>query len=666
MSIITRISIPELMDGRYFYIPSYQRGYRWTKTQVAALLNDLFMYACSPHDHTQVKDGDYYCLQPIVARKIVNRYELSNLVDVKSIPENKEMWEIIDGQQRLTTIFILYLFLMKEKNMTVENLLRRKKKELYHLVYATRKDSSDYLEHIYSNQSNHIENIDFFHMQMAYDTINQWVYSEKDFAENGASALLNRYNLNDEPELAIDILWSLLNAQKGHISNYGTVQFLWYELDGGKDVIQEFRDTNMNQIHLTDAELIKALFLKTLNNVPTQNLLERANQWEYVENVLQDNTFWFFLNKRGYDLPNRIDFLFRIRYQVEQLKKAEEEKKNLQEPTLPTETKNGEPILSDEEINRIYGSCEKQLGEKDFLFHYFNLKFEGLEENELSIRINEEWQEILTIFRTLEDWYDDVICYNLIGMLSQFDNSKLPAYYYKFISMNENDSREEFKKCLKEEIANRFKNVKFVDGQLSLSYGDSLVFNLLLLLNINHLNKQATGVSSANRLGFIYKFPFDVLQNDWDIEHIDSFTTNPLRDDKDKEEWVNIAKEDLGIEDEKLSVCIENKNWGGAINRLKELAKEPEISEDAKNNISNLTLLDAETNRSYGNSLFVTKRKRIIERMKAGQYVPISTTYVFMKLFDEAGTSRSVWGEEDMRKYHDYICKELKDYLPQL
>jgi hypothetical protein len=157
-----------------------------------------------------------------------------------------------------------------------------------------------------------------------------------------------------------------------------------------------------------------------------------------------------------------------------------------------------------------------------------------------------------------------------------------------------------------------------------------------------------------------------VLQNDWVIEHIDSFGTNPLRDNKDREEWVNIAKEDLGIEDEKLSACIENNNWGEAINRLKELAKEPEISEDAKNNISNLTLLDAETNRSYGNSLFVTKRKRIIERMKAGQYVPISTTYVFMKLFDEAGTSRSVWGEEDMRKYHDYICKELKDFLPQL
>ena len=37
--------------------------------------------------------------------------------------------------------------------------------------------------------------------------------------------------------------------------------------------------------------------------------------------------------------------------------------------------------------------------------------------------------------------------------------------------------------------------------------------------------------------------------------------------------------------------------------------------------------------------------------------------HVFMKLFDENGTNRSRWGEEDMNKYQAYICDELKDYL---
>lgn len=59
----------------------------------------------------------------------------------------------------------------------------------------------------------------------------------------------------------------------------------------------------------------------------------------------------------------------------------------------------------------------------------------------------------------------------------------------------------------------------------------------------------------------------------------------------------------------------------------------------------------------------MVKRRKIIERMKAGIYVPVTTTYVFMKLFDENGTNRSRWEEEDMNKYQAYICDELKDYL---
>lgn len=653
MNNIERVSIPELMDGRYFYIPSYQRGYRWTDKQVTDLLKDLFSYANNgKHDPNNVKDGDYYCLQPIVAREINDIEERKLLAETYNIPADKKIWEIIDGQQRLTTIYILYLYLMKENTFTVDKLKRVRNKELYHLIYATRKDSSTYLHNIDSNPSNSNDNIDFYHMQMAYDTINKWIYSEEEFDGINGNILCNRYKLFPGADTIYDILWKLLNSEKGFVSHYGTVQFLWYELDGGKDAIQEFRETNMNQIHLTNAELIKALFLKTLNNVHVQELLERANQWESVENTLQDNTFWSFLNKRGYDLPNRIDMLFKLRFQIESLRRYEIEK----------EEKEGErTILSEEEIKRQLATCQKLLSEKDYLFNYFNNKFEGLEGDDLSKMIKDEWQEILTIFHTLEDWYDDVICYNLIGMLSQFDSSELAVYYYKFISMNENDSRESFKGYLRNEIKKQFNKIKYVDHQLALSYGDKLVFNLLLLLNVNHLNKQAEGSKNKDKHGFIYKFPFDVLQHDWDIEHIDSFTTNVT----DKENWVKVAKADLGIEDEKLEELIEQHEWNEAIKILKALAKEPEISDDAKNNISNLTLLDAETNRSYGNSLFVTKRKIIIERMKSGQYVPVTTSYVFMKLFDESGVSRSIWGEQDMKKYHDYICSELADYLPE-
>ncbi len=59
-----------------FYIPSYQRGYRWSETEVVRLLDDIYQ-----------NGKKNYCLQPVVVRKKEDRYEL------------------IDGQQRLTTLY---------------------------------------------------------------------------------------------------------------------------------------------------------------------------------------------------------------------------------------------------------------------------------------------------------------------------------------------------------------------------------------------------------------------------------------------------------------------------------------------------------------------------------------------------------------------------------
>ena len=72
-----------------FHIPAYQRGYRWERTQVKTLLNDL--YQCM-EANGQEKD---YCLQPVVVQK-------------KGVQKKgKLQYDLIDGQQRLTTIYIL-------------------------------------------------------------------------------------------------------------------------------------------------------------------------------------------------------------------------------------------------------------------------------------------------------------------------------------------------------------------------------------------------------------------------------------------------------------------------------------------------------------------------------------------------------------------------------
>ena len=89
------------------------------------------------------------------------------------------------------------------------------------------------------------------------------------------------------------------------------------------------------------------------------------------------------------------------------------------------------------------------------------------------------------------------------------------------------------------------------------------------------------------------------------------------------------------------------------------------MDEEIKNSIGNLTLLDAETNRSYGNSLFCTKRRIIIDRIKQGVFIPAATQYIFSKFYDDKGTNRSIWANEDMESYHKYIICMLNEYLPE-
>ena len=58
-----------------FYVPSYQRGYRWGEDEVNRLLDDVFQ-----------NGQKNYCLQPVVVRK------------------KDDTFELVDGQQRFTTL----------------------------------------------------------------------------------------------------------------------------------------------------------------------------------------------------------------------------------------------------------------------------------------------------------------------------------------------------------------------------------------------------------------------------------------------------------------------------------------------------------------------------------------------------------------------------------
>ena len=60
---IKRLLVDDGGDPARYWIPAYQRGYRWTRLQVTELLDDIW-------DFIQDGAGDFYCLQPIVVRRM--------------------------------------------------------------------------------------------------------------------------------------------------------------------------------------------------------------------------------------------------------------------------------------------------------------------------------------------------------------------------------------------------------------------------------------------------------------------------------------------------------------------------------------------------------------------------------------------------------------------
>ena len=86
-------TIEELL-GYKFVVPAYQRGYRWGDAEVRALLEDVWDYAKEPK-------AKFYCLQPVVVCEVSGGDSASE----------KKTYNLIDGQQRLTTIFLILKYL---------------------------------------------------------------------------------------------------------------------------------------------------------------------------------------------------------------------------------------------------------------------------------------------------------------------------------------------------------------------------------------------------------------------------------------------------------------------------------------------------------------------------------------------------------------------------
>ena len=153
------LPIADLLDGKHrFVIPSFQRGYRWEKKQVLDLLEDIKQFA---NDDTP--NSDSYFLQPIVVKSTNYKGE--------------KAWEVLDGQQRLTTMRLLLMRLMRRLG---EDEREMYESSLYTITYSNRPQLD--FSHLKAE-----ENIDSYYLSAAKQVIDEW------FTEQ----IKNKQNLNN-------------------------------------------------------------------------------------------------------------------------------------------------------------------------------------------------------------------------------------------------------------------------------------------------------------------------------------------------------------------------------------------------------------------------------------------------------------------------------------
>ena len=626
-------SVRELL-GMKFFIPNYQRGYRWTEQQVLDLLNDIRDFS-----FIKRKDYEYYCLQPLVVRTMAEKDKMLNDLDL-----DETWYEVIDGQQRLTTLYMI-LTALKPIIKAI-----RLPTALFELKYQRKTDTfngTNFLQDI--GQLNGIENshIDYYHMSTAYSTIMKWLEdSESEDCRKPVNVgdfcnALLKYQLDDDPKKPRD--------------KANNVRFIWYE-SLGEDPIKVFTRLNIGKISLTNAELIKALFLNRSNfHVSNDNHLklrqqEIASEWDNIEYTLQNDEFWLFLHEDCYDRPTRIDFIF--------------------------------DLICEQKVLGEFGN----IGTDEYkTFRYFYEYFKSK-----SSDIENCWRIVKSYSQTFKEWFNDVELYHYIGYLIH-QGEKLGELCKKW---NEEKSKEDFIAKLKVIIKDRIRKCNDLNKQYEIDGGPAKTTckPLLLLHNIQTVVNQNNQLKSKEeyKLPVFYKFPFHLFKKEnWDVEHIDSNTTNGLEKEKDQKEWLKYSV--LGAElsndlKDRIKAFINNDNGRESFESIcREIEKYNRSEswqnpEQDKNKVWNFVLLDAGTNRGYGNSLFPAKRRCIIGKDQGKSYsidegtleitvkdgaiafIPPVTKNVFLKYYNTSVDNLREWSESDAASYRINILETLREF----
>lgn len=577
-------------DRYIFDIPSFQRGYRWTSKQVLDLLKDLSDFAKDTSDSSTI-----YYLQPLVVRGKGFR------------------WEVLDGQQRLTTLKLILDALRDFGRRSVEKLID------YDINYLIRPNFDFF-------KAKPTDNLDSYYVANARKTISTWIDAQEQ---------------DDLSELA-DVMFGQNKSKK--------VKFIWYEAEGedstDSGAIAIFNRLNRGKIKLTPSELIKALLIISAQRAGRNSdyLTVLSMEWNEIERQFMRDDFFAFINTGNKAYDTRTDLLF----------------------------------------NHIVLSKGVNDRDDDFAYRWFQNKYDNGES------ITDIWdRDVKSVFDMLMQWYADPEMYNYIGFLSQYGvrigdiRDRLAHTRQEFKAAGRQWLKTDNMDVLGSLIREQFKPLQINGTELDYPKAiDELDYNVnqndirrvLLLFNVV--------TYSAQRL----RFPFDrYVSEKWDIEHVDSQTENPLVKNEDQKNWLTYTGEIIGeISSDKgivaeikadiencLAEDIKSPQWIGlykSVYKKVMSAVRPDRPVADKDSLGNLTLLDAATNRGYGNALFPYKRKCVVKREQDGKFVPACTRNLFLKYYtsgdgDTAGISRMKWSEDDAQAHLSAIHNALDSFF---
>jgi uncharacterized protein with ParB-like and HNH nuclease domain len=572
----------------YFNIPHYQRGYKWEPHNVEKLLDDVGNF--------EAADGKFYCLQNI------------------TIVSNENYFNVIDGQQRLTTLTIILSYLGKKQLVSnkvkfPENSIRKMtnqflSKFIYHEKATVPKEHWE--QFAIDNPDYDLQDIS--HIFNVYKTVESWIDKKRSESTTFKSEQFVNKLLND-------------------------VRIIVNEVDDKTSEEKVFGNLNSKRIPLDGSDLIRAILItrvakeegrkeNDLKNIVYVNERRVKLGWE----LDQINNWWGQENVRGYFSK----FI------------------GIKSELIGSENK----LFNDEKypINNLYLLYAEAKGQSKLTLELIE------QQNNDAIKL---YKSILRLHNTLQDWYGDKEIYHYLGFLFNVTNkAKKVSFTEIWTKWNSVGTRDEFKDFLKE----RMKSYFFVEDEL-LDFEtetvnwyedktDDLV-RVLIFMDVIHSIKTNTA-----------KLPTSAFtKQSNDIEHI--YPRNPA-EIKNKRDYIEFLNKTLEAEKQfsllNFEKKINNENYQKEI--------EDFINNQTNgipiNSVGNLVLLYNKLNKSISNSIYSTKRSRIIDFHNQGNFIQPHTFKVFVRDFiDSKGVNKDYeyWTKDDIKRNSNYIKSQIENFF---